>query len=98
MSGEGHHVPGSYKALELEPAGLELAASPSSDGAFDLVVKAEALALFVLIESGTPGRYSDNAFDLAAGESRSIRFTPAVPTDAIPQFRIYDLYSCQAAG
>jgi beta-mannosidase len=98
MAGEGHHVPGTYKALELEPAGLELAASPSGDGGFDLVVKAESLALFVLIESGTPGRYSDNAFDLAAGESRSIRFTPAVPTDAIPQFRIYDLYSCQAAG
>ncbi|UIK07480.1 beta-mannosidase [Neorhizobium galegae] len=98
MAGEGHHVPGSYKALELEPAGLELAVSPSGDGAFDLVVKADGLALFVLIESGTAGRYSDNAFDLASGESRSIRFTPAAPTVAIPQFRIYDLYSCQAAG
>ena len=98
MAGEGHHVPGSYKALELEPARLELAVSPSGDGAFDLVVKADGLALFVLIESGTAGRYSDNAFDLARGESRSIRFTPAAPTDAIPQFRIYDLYSCHAAG
>ncbi|WP_105415971.1 glycoside hydrolase family 2 protein [Neorhizobium sp. T25_27] len=98
MAGEGHHMPGSYKALELEPAGLELAVSPSGDGAFDLVVKADGLALFVLIESGTTGRYSDNAFDLARGESRSIRFTPAAPTDAIPQFRIYDLYSCHAAG
>ncbi len=98
MAGEGHHVPGSYKALELEPARLALAVSPSGDGAFDLVVKAEGLALFVLIESGTAGRYSDNAFDLASGESRSIRFTPAAPTDAIPQFRIYDLYSCHAAG
>jgi beta-mannosidase len=98
LAGEGHHVPGSYKALELEPAGLALAVSPSGDGAFDLVVKADGLALFVLIESGTTGRYSDNAFDLASGESRSIRFTPAAPTDAIPQFRIYDLYSCYAAG
>jgi beta-mannosidase len=98
MAGEGHHVPGSYKALELEPARLELAVSPSGDGAFDLVVEADGLALFVLIESGTAGRYSDNAFDLARGESRSIRFTPAAPTDAIPQFRIYDLYSCHAAG
>jgi beta-mannosidase len=98
MAGEGHYVPGSYKALELEPARLALAVSPSGDGAFDLVVKADGLALFVLIESGTAGRYSDNAFDLASGESRSIRFTPAAPTDAIPQFRIYDLYSCHAAG
>ncbi|CAN7334120.1 beta-mannosidase [Neorhizobium sp. LjRoot104] len=98
MGGEGHHVPGSYKALELEPAGLELSVSPSGDGAFDLRITAQGLALFVLVESGMPGRYSDNAFDLAAGESRSIRFTPAGPTDATPQFRIYDLYSCQASG
>ncbi|MDQ0135544.1 beta-mannosidase [Neorhizobium galegae] len=98
MGGEGHHAPGSYKALELEPAGLELSVSPSGDGAFDLKIAAQGLALFMLVESGTPGRYSDNAFDLAAGESRSIRFTPAGPTDATPQFRIYDLYSCQAAG
>jgi len=98
MRGEGHHVPGNYKALELEPAGLELSVSPSGEGAFDLKITAQGLALFVLIESGTPGRYSDNALDLAAGESRSIRFTPAAPTDATPQFRIYDLYSCQAAG
>lgn len=98
MHGDGHHVPGNYKALELEPAGLELLVSPSDDSAFELKITAQGLALFVLVESITPGRYSDNAFDLAAGESRSIRFTPAEPTDATPQFRIYDLYSCQAAG
>ena len=98
MHGDGHHAPGNYKALELEPAGLELIVSPAGDGGFDLDITARGLALFVLVESITPGRYSDNGFDLASGESRSIRFTPAAPTDAIPQFRIYDLYSCQAAG
>ncbi|MGK9054050.1 glycosyl hydrolase 2 galactose-binding domain-containing protein [Neorhizobium petrolearium] len=96
--GEGHYVHGTYKALELEPAGLELSVSPAGDGAFDLLVQARGLALFVLIESATPGRYSDNAFDLAAGESRRVTFTPAVPGGTAPQFRIYDLYSCQAAG
>ncbi|WJR66504.1 glycoside hydrolase family 2 protein [Neorhizobium sp. CSC1952] len=96
--GEGHYVHGTYKALELEPAGLELSVSPAGDGAFDLLVQARGLALFVLIESATPGRYSDNAFDLAAGESRRITFTPAVPGGTAPQFRIYDLHSCQAAG
>ncbi|SMF70038.1 beta-mannosidase [Xaviernesmea oryzae] len=96
--GEGHYVHGTYKALELEPAGLELSVSPAGDGAFDLLVQAKGLALFVLIESATPGRYSDNAFDLAAGKSRRITFTPAVPGGTAPQFRIYDLYSCQAAG
>jgi Beta-galactosidase/beta-glucuronidase len=98
MGGDGHYVPGTYKALELEPSGLELSVSPGEDGSFDLLVKAQGVALFVLVETDVPGRYSDNAFDLAAGESRLIRFTPADPAETLPQFRIYDLYSCQAAG
>ncbi len=32
-----------------------------------------------MIESDTPGRFSDNAFDLAAGETRRITFTPKTP-------------------
>ncbi|OHV76657.1 glycosyl hydrolase 2 galactose-binding domain-containing protein [Rhizobium sp. LCM 4573] len=98
MGGEGHYVTGTYKALNLEPPGLEFSVSPAGDGAFDLLVQAKGLALFVMVESATPGRYSDNAFDLAAGESRRITFTPAAPSGASPQFRIYDLYSCQSAG
>jgi beta-mannosidase len=52
-----------------------------------------------MIETDTDGKYSDNAFDLAAGESRRITFTPARPlTDgALPEFRFYDLHSCQSA-
>jgi|SRR5690606_22537258 len=98
MGGEGHHVPGTYKALDLEPPGLEMSVSPSGEGAFDILVQASGLALFVMIESDTPGRYSDNAFDLAAGESRNITFTSSTPTSSAPVFRIYDLYSCQSAG
>ncbi|WP_117192699.1 beta-mannosidase [Rhizobium terrae] len=98
MGGEGHHVNGTYKALELEPPGLEYSVSPAGDGGFDILVKAHGLGLFVLVESPMPGRYSDNAFDLASGESRLVRFIPATSTHTIPQFRIYDLYSCQAAG
>ena len=98
MGGEGHYVHGTYKALDLEPAGLEVSVSPVGDGAFDILVQASGLALFVTAESETPGRYSDNAFDLAAGESRRITFTPSVAGSGTPEFRIYDLYSCQAAG
>lgn len=102
MGGEGHHVPGTYKALDLEPPGLEISVSPAGEGAFDILVQASGLALFAMIESDTPGRYSDNAFDLAAGESRRITFTPSAtpstPASAAPAFRIYDLYSCQSAG
>ncbi len=100
--GEGYHVMDSYKALELLPAGLEMSMSPSGDGSFDILVQSAGLALFVLIESETPGRYTDNAFDLAAGENRKVRFTPSVPAASSPGsppvFRIYDLQSCQSAG
>ena len=98
MGGEGHYVSGTYKALDLAPPGLEMSVSPSGDAAFDILVQASGLALFVMIESDTPGRYSDNAVDLAAGESRRITFTPTVPVSGAPVFRIYDLYSCQSAG
>lgn len=98
MAGEGHHVGGTYKALDLEPSSLALAAKPLADGTVEITVKAAGLALFVMLESETPGRYSDNAFDLASGESRRIVFTPASPSGEgeVPQFRVYDLHSCQA--
>lgn len=98
MTGEGHFVNGTYKALDLEPAGLETTVTPTHDGAFEVTVTAKGLALFVMLESETAGRYSDNAFDLSAGESRRITFTPdtALPAGIVPAFRIYDLYSCQS--
>jgi beta-mannosidase len=51
-----------------------------------------------MIETETDGKYSDNAFDLAAGETRRITFTPARPLDdgGLPEFRFYDLHSCQS--
>jgi beta-mannosidase len=98
--GEGHYVNGTYKALELEPAGLTVTHEyVDENGSVDINVTARGLALFVMIETETDGKYSDNAFDLAAGESRRITFTPARPLDrgALPEFRFYDLYSCQSA-
>jgi beta-mannosidase len=99
MSGEGHFLNGTYKALDLEPSRLETAVAPTVDGGFEVTVTAHGLALFVMLESQTAGRYSDNAFDLAAGESRRVYFTPdiALPSGAVPDFRIYDLYTCQSA-
>ncbi|MEB3042686.1 beta-mannosidase [Rhizobium mulingense] len=100
MGGEGHYVNGTYKALELEPAGLTVTHEyVETSGAIDINVTAKGLALFVMIESETDGKYSDNAFDLAAGESRRITFTPAEPLERgkLPDFRFYDLHSCQSA-
>ncbi|PCK87823.1 beta-mannosidase [Rhizobium sophoriradicis] len=100
MGGEGHYVNGTYKALELEPAVLTVTHEyVEASGAVDINVTARGLALFVMIESETDGKYSDNAFDLAAGESRRITFTPAQPLERgrLPDFRFYDLHSCQSA-
>jgi beta-mannosidase len=100
MGGQGHYVNGTYKALELEPAGLTvLREEIEDDGTIELTVTAKGLALFVMIETETDGRYSDNAFDLTAGESRRIVFTPSKPLQrgALPEFRFYDLQSCQSA-
>jgi beta-mannosidase len=100
MQGEGHHVHGTYKALDLEPSGLSISATPVGDGSFGVTVAATGLALHVMIEADVEGRYSDNAFDLAAGESRVIRFTPRQPLAAgvAPVFSGYDLQSCQGNG
>ncbi|OWK23789.1 hypothetical protein AJ87_30060 [Rhizobium yanglingense] len=100
MGGEGHYVHGTYKALELAPAGLQVTREyVEEDGSVCLNVTANGLALFVMIETETDGKYSDNAFDLAAGETRRILFTPAKPLQdgELPDFRFYDLHSCQSA-
>lgn len=100
MRGEGHHVPGTYKALDLEPSGLAISAMPVGDGSYDVTVSASCLALHVMIEADIEGRYSDNAFDLTAGESRVIRFTPKEKpeTGSVPRFVAFDLQSCQGNG
>lgn len=100
MTGEGHLVAETWKALDLEPSGLTATAARDEDGSWVLDVTASGLALFVLVESDRPGRFSDNLFDLAAGEMRRIRFlpSPSEDRDAVPAFTLHDLYSSQAAG
>ncbi|WP_331374557.1 beta-mannosidase [Sinorhizobium chiapasense] len=100
MRGEGHHVQGTYKALDLTPSGLTLETVPRLDGAFDVIVTASGLALHVMVEADIDGRYSDNAFDLTAGETKVIRFTPKAPLaeGIVPSFSAYDLESCQGKG
>ena len=95
MKGEGHHVSVNYKALDLEAAGLTLDVSPRDDGAFAVTASATGLALHVMLEADVAGRWSDNAFDLTAGERRTVIFTPAERGGAIPEFRWLDLHSCQ---
>ncbi|WP_432348113.1 glycoside hydrolase family 2 protein [Shinella yambaruensis] len=94
MRGEGHHVHGTYKALELEPSGLTLDVSPREDGAVAVTASASGLALHVMLEADVAGRWSDNAFDLTAGERKTVIFTPA-ERGAVPKIHWLDLHSCQ---
>ena len=99
MTGDGHHVSDTYKALDLLPSGLTFETKSRGDGAFEISVSATGLALFVMIEADVAGRYSDNVFDLAAGEIRRIVFTPTKGEETLhPQFKVFDLHSCQSAG
>jgi beta-mannosidase len=92
--GRGHHGVTTYKALDLQPSGLahEIKAV---DGKYEIALSPAGLALFVLIEADCAGRFSDNAFDMLAGESRTVTFMPEIP-GATPNFVVHDLHSCQA--
>jgi beta-mannosidase len=96
MTGEGHHVPGTYKALDLDASGLTLDVSPRDDGRFAVTASAHGLALHVMLEADIAGRWSDNAFDLTAGKRRTVIFTPA-ESGAVPHFHWLDLHSCQTS-
>lgn len=96
MTGEGHHVVETYKALDLQPSGLEMKVSPSGDGAYEVTLSASGLALHIMVETETSGTWSDNVFDLTAGESRTVTFTPSDAGVAEPQFKFYDLHACYA--
>ncbi len=95
MIGEGHYNARTYKSYDLLPSGVALAVQPLENGSYEVTVSSKGLALYVMIEADCLGRYSDNAFDLCAGESRSIVFTPDAVPDKAPVFRFYDLHSCQ---
>jgi beta-mannosidase len=92
--GRSHHVVNTYKALDLALAGLAHDIKPV-DGGFGITLTSSGLALFTMIEADCEGWFSDNAFDMLAGESRTIRFTPQ-EKGAAPHFVVRDLYSCQA--
>jgi beta-mannosidase len=94
--GSGHHVNGTYKQLELESAGLSARTVHKADGGHEITLTSKRLALFVVIEANVAGRFSDNAFDMTSGESRTITFAPE-DAGAIVEFTIRDLHSCQAA-
>ena len=71
---------------------MQSAANP--DGTYSVTVNSRGLALFVVVEADIKGRYSDNVFDMTAGETRTLTFRPD-EVGSVPTFRWYDLHSCQ---
>jgi beta-mannosidase len=67
-----------------------------ADGSLNITVQSKELALYVSLESDIAGHFSDNAFDLWGGESRTVTFTPDTPSDlarARDTLVVRDLYS-----
>jgi beta-mannosidase len=96
-AGRGHHVMNTYKALDLAPSGIAHGVSSSAPGVHDIALATTGLALFVVLEADIAGRFSDNAFDMLAGEKRTITFIADDPSVS-PQFTLRDLQSCQASA
>ncbi len=90
-----HAAPLAYKHLPLPNP--QLKATVSADAtALSITVSAEHMALYVSAECDVAGHFSDNAFDLLGGESKTILFTPNTPSDiakAKDSLVIRDLYS-----
>lgn len=89
--GQDHFAPRPYKSYDLQPPCLDLDVRPLGQ-AHEVTVSASALALFVALEADQPGRFSQNAFTLLAGQSARVTFTPAEP-GAEPRFTCRDLHS-----
>ena len=85
--GEEHFAPRPYKAYDLQHPGIRSEVTPA-EGGYDIVLTAEALALFVTIE-GAGRALSDNCVTLLPGIARRLHLR----TDhAAPAVEIRDLH------
>ena len=56
--------------------------SPSTRGGVPITVQTTATALFVVLTTQAPGRFSDNGFLIERGETRTVEFVAWAPLDA----------------
>lgn len=90
-----HLAPMPYKHLELPNPELSHTFVAKA-GVMSVNISTKNLALYVALECDVAGHFSDNAFDLLAGETATITFTPDNPDDlkrAASTLVIRDLYS-----
>ena len=89
--GGDHFAPKPYKSYDLQPTFVTYDAKKVGQS-YEITLKADALALFVAIESDQPGRFSANGFALFPGHPATVTFTPKSSGPA-PQFTLRDLHA-----
>jgi beta-mannosidase len=82
-----HFAPKPYKTYRLENSDIVLKQNRDV-----LELAAKKPAYYVSVETDVPGHFSDNAFDLLPGDTKTIHFIAEDKT-AKPKFTIRDLYS-----
>jgi beta-mannosidase len=87
VSTHNHFAPKPYKAYHFQNSKI---AFKQDGNALELT--AQKPAYYVSVEADVPGHFSDNAFDLLPGNTKTIHFIAEDKT-AKPEFTIRDLYS-----
>ncbi len=91
ISGRDHFAPKPYKSYPLRNPNLRHEVQRAGSG-WDITLNVDNFALFVALETDIPGRFSQNAVCILPEHPVTIHFTPQDP-DAVPDFRLRDLYS-----
>ena len=91
VKGRFVHAPQPYKAYNLQDPALTMVTNENT-----ITVGSNGLSLFTALEADVQGRFSENAFDMLLGESRTITFVPVDPT-AKPTFTLRNLHSATTA-
>ena len=90
-----HFAPKPYKAYEFLDPAISVTKASTPDG-LAVTLTASNPAFFVALECDVPGHFSDAAFDLFPGESRTVHFRADHASDldkAASSLKIRDLYS-----
>ena len=90
-NGREIYTPEPYKSFDLKPAGIAM-----SVAGHEITLTSHGLSLFTALEADVTGRFSDNAFDMLPGETRTVTFTPT-DTTTKPNFTLRDLHSATTA-
>ncbi len=85
--GSDHIAPWPYRKVDLPDPGLEAKVSKDAQGLVVTLRAARPAFHVMLTARGAAGRFSDNAFSLMPGETRTLRFLGHAPSPSAIQIR-----------